>query len=103
MSHTSRSFGSSVNTFITMIMMILCIAFCLLGANSVAAAQEDVLNPETPISREDLVKIAGYGEDKLSTVLITGSVLCDEAAGRLNDNGDDEARTLPRPQPVSGQ
>ncbi|XP_010087660.2 uncharacterized protein LOC21393901 [Morus notabilis] len=28
-------------------------------------------------SREELVKIAGYGEEKLSTVLITGSVHCE--------------------------
>ncbi|KAM7263371.1 hypothetical protein ACFE04_001054 [Oxalis oulophora] len=29
-------------------------------------------------SREDMVKMAGYGEEKLSTVLISGSVLCKE-------------------------
>lgn len=28
-------------------------------------------------SREELVRIAGYGEEKLSTVLITGSVHCE--------------------------
>ncbi|EEF39479.1 conserved hypothetical protein [Ricinus communis] len=28
-------------------------------------------------SREELVRLAGYGEEKLSTVLITGTVLCD--------------------------
>lgn len=29
------------------------------------------------LSREDMVEVAGYGEEKLSTVLITGSVYCE--------------------------
>lgn len=29
------------------------------------------------LSREEMVNMAGYGEEKLSTVLVTGSVLCE--------------------------
>lgn len=42
-------------------------------------------------SREELVDLAGYGEEKLSTVLITGSVFCPE-------HNDGPAP----PRPVSG-
>lgn len=33
-------------------------------------------------SREEMVRTAGYGEEKLSTVVITGTLLCDERIGR---------------------
>lgn len=35
-------------------------------------------------SQQDMVQIAGYGEEKLSTVLITGSVHCEEACNNLH-------------------
>lgn len=39
------------------------------------AAGREILLPEL-WSREDMVQVAGYGEEKLSTVLVTGTVLC---------------------------
>ncbi|KAL6990620.1 hypothetical protein U1Q18_008736 [Sarracenia purpurea var. burkii] len=44
-------------------------------------------------SREELVQIAGYGEEKLSTVLISGTLLCQSCY-------DEEAQT--HSHPVSG-
>ncbi|OVA02188.1 Pollen Ole e 1 allergen/extensin [Macleaya cordata] len=36
-------------------------------------------------SRSDLVEMAGYGEQKLSSVLVTGTVICDVCLGREAD------------------
>lgn len=35
------------------------------------------LHPSIVMSREELVQVAGYGEEKLSSVLVTGTLLCD--------------------------
>ncbi|KAL3740946.1 hypothetical protein ACJRO7_022123 [Eucalyptus globulus] len=43
---------------------------------AVAGAEED-LQPELSVRRDEIVEMAGYGEEKLSTVLVTGSVLCE--------------------------
>uniref|UniRef100_A0A2P2P2X1 Pollen Ole e 1 allergen and extensin family protein n=1 Tax=Rhizophora mucronata TaxID=61149 RepID=A0A2P2P2X1_RHIMU len=41
-------------------------------------AQEEIVNPLYGFSsREEMVQLAGYGEEKLSTVLVTGTVLCE--------------------------
>jgi hypothetical protein len=45
------------------------------AASTFDAAQENLLFELS--SREDLVQIAGYGEEKLSTVLVTGSIHCE--------------------------
>lgn len=47
--------------------------FILLGLSATAAKGE---MPMQHLSREELVRIAGYGEEKISSVLIMGSVLC---------------------------
>lgn len=44
---------------------------------SSASGVEDYQNLFGLSSREEVVEIAGYGEEKLSTVLITGSLHCD--------------------------
>lgn len=51
--------------------------FFLLAGYPVASAREakDELFFHLS-SREDMMQMAGYGEEKLSTVLVTGSVLC---------------------------
>uniref|UniRef100_A0A7N0UI67 Uncharacterized protein n=1 Tax=Kalanchoe fedtschenkoi TaxID=63787 RepID=A0A7N0UI67_KALFE len=68
---------------------LICVMVVVLGMVSGEARRE--LHPLFGLSsREELVDLAGYGEEKLSTVLITGSVLClDHAASN-------------HPQPVSG-
>lgn len=43
-----------------------------------------------PSSREELVQIAGYGEERLSTVLVTGSILCEACL-----HGDPHIREWP--------
>lgn len=49
-------------------------------------------------SREELVKVAGYGEDKISTVQIEGKVVC-QACG----DGDERSLLHPLPTyPISG-
>ncbi|KAG9150926.1 hypothetical protein Leryth_003059 [Lithospermum erythrorhizon] len=53
------------------------------------------LNPLVNLStREELVHVAGYGEEKLSTVIITGQVRC------LSSRVDAQGHQLP--QPISG-
>ncbi|XP_021719839.1 uncharacterized protein LOC110687490 [Chenopodium quinoa] len=51
-------------------------------------------------SRDEMVQMAGYGEEKLSTVLITGSVICYEACLAAK-HGNHHQLKLP-PQPISG-
>ncbi|KAK9014808.1 hypothetical protein V6N11_005946 [Hibiscus sabdariffa] len=58
-------------------MMILVSLFL---EQSVASELEEMVI-DKPISyelwsRDEMIRLAGYGEEKLSTVLITGSVLC---------------------------
>ncbi|KAI3434152.1 uncharacterized protein J3R85_006796, partial [Psidium guajava] len=53
------------------------------------AVEEDPLF-ELSVRRDEMVEMAGYGEEKLSTVLVTGSVLCD---GCLR--GDSQLRAWP--------
>lgn len=51
-------------------------------------------------SRDDLVHMAGYGEEKLSTVTISGKILC-HACEEIH--GDEEiAQPLPAANPVTG-
>ncbi|XVF75163.1 hypothetical protein PTKIN_Ptkin13bG0165300 [Pterospermum kingtungense] len=43
-------------------------------------------------SREEMVQMAGYGEEKLSTVLVTGTVLCEAC---LHEDADPQLRAWP--------
>ncbi|KAK9267623.1 hypothetical protein L1049_010054 [Liquidambar formosana] len=54
------------------LVMFLFILFFFLGTSK--AGRE---NPLVMSSREYMVEMAGYGEEKLSTVLVTGTVLCE--------------------------
>ncbi|KAF8023290.1 hypothetical protein BT93_F0705 [Corymbia citriodora subsp. variegata] len=42
-----------------------------------AAGVEEDPQSELSVRRDEMVEMAGYGEEKLSTVLVTGSVLCE--------------------------
>ncbi|KAE8715139.1 acyl carrier protein 3 [Hibiscus syriacus] len=44
-------------------------------------------------SRDEMVHLAGYGEEKLSTVLVTGSVLCE--ARQLHSQSQPQLRSWP--------
>ena len=64
--------------------MRLALLVFFLGTASVAAGREALL-PEL-WSREDMVQVAGYGEEKLSTVLVTGTVLCHTCLDKKSQN-----------------
>ncbi|KAJ8770475.1 hypothetical protein K2173_017966 [Erythroxylum novogranatense] len=65
---------------------------CISFLQSSSAAAEDV-NPLFDLSsREEMVQLAGYGEEKLSTVLVTGAVLCEACL-----HGDPQLRSWPIP------
>ncbi|KAI4298819.1 hypothetical protein L6164_032336 [Bauhinia variegata] len=53
-----------------LVMLLLCFV-----VGSPAAGEDSPLFMFT--SRQEMVRMAGYGEEKVSTVLVTGSVLCD--------------------------
>lgn len=62
--------------------------FFLLGLGGTTAVatgdREDNNNPVVELSsRDELVNIAGYGEDKLSTVTISGKLLCHACMGGM--------------------
>ncbi|KAI4296049.1 hypothetical protein L6164_036039 [Bauhinia variegata] len=56
----------------TLVLLFLCFV-----GGSPAAGEDNSLFMLT--SREEMVQMAGYGEERLSTVLVTGSVQCDAA------------------------
>lgn len=57
------------------LVMSLVLLVFFLGTTKAVTAGREALMPEV-WSREDMVQVAGYGEEKLSTVLVTGTVLC---------------------------
>ncbi|CAL9014972.1 unnamed protein product [Prunus brigantina] len=85
-----------VNDFIyKLVLLNLVICSCLSLSRSVSMASaadiddQVLVNNNNPLnqlmsSQQDMVQIAGYGEEKLSTVLITGSVHCEEACNNLH-------------------
>ncbi|GAB4830724.1 hypothetical protein Ancab_004757 [Ancistrocladus abbreviatus] len=76
----------------TMMMMIIFFLSLIVHVNMAEAALRDttsIFNAWNS-SRDEMVEMAGYGEEKLSTVLVTGTLLC-------------KSSSLPhRPVPVSG-
>ncbi|KMT04366.1 hypothetical protein BVRB_8g184390 [Beta vulgaris subsp. vulgaris] len=52
-------------------------------------------------SRDEIVQLAGYGEEKLSTVLITGGVVCNKACLATKHSSNHHQLQL-SPQPISG-
>lgn len=53
-------------------------------------AEEEMNSLYQLSTREELMQMAGYGEEKLSTVLVTGSVLCEASV-----DGQDQLRAWP--------
>ncbi|CAA2981878.1 Hypothetical predicted protein [Olea europaea subsp. europaea] len=78
------------NTLVNMIFFIFLLLLCP-GTLSTAAGQEKSII-ELPTVNEDLVNWAGYGEEQLSRVLITGELLC---------HGDRNHKDSVHPLPVS--
>jgi len=66
--------GCNNLTMITNFISTVFIIFIITFQASMAKAE----NPLQEFSnREELVQLAGYGEEKLSTVLVTGTILCE--------------------------
>ncbi|XP_060185987.1 uncharacterized protein LOC132615400 [Lycium barbarum] len=79
-----------------MIFMIFFISFFVLET----LARESVSIVESISMRDDVIKMAGYGEEKLSTVYIHGKVVChDEDDHGCNSINDDNLELGPRPVP----
>ncbi|XP_071920996.1 uncharacterized protein [Coffea arabica] len=90
------------------IMIMAFLAFLLfLEIPVMAGGSEDTTidNPIAELStREELVHMAGYGEEKLSTVTISGKLLC-HACADIHDHhhqANQLDQPLPAPAPVSG-
>ncbi|XAR65761.1 hypothetical protein NMG60_11009981 [Bertholletia excelsa] len=79
-------FRGSCNN-ILMSFLFLSAFFLVLGAPAAMAARENPLVDFS--SRDELVKMAGYGEEKLSTVLISGTLVCSSCSH------DNKAQTDP--------
>ncbi|CAK9156804.1 unnamed protein product [Ilex paraguariensis] len=79
------------DNLVKIIMSLMFILFIFIGTAPLVAGRQ---NPLVELSsREDLIKMAGYGEEKLSTVMVSGTVLCYACS-------DQEAQA--HPHPVSG-
>ena len=76
-------------------MVFVFISFLFLLVLATPAMARRQINPlvELP-SGEKLAEMAGYGEEKLSTVMVSGTVLCEACSN--DQNG------LTNPQTVSG-
>lgn len=66
-----------VMLFSLCLLLLLLLNIVVGSPPSSASGVEDYQNLFGLSSREEVVEIAGYGEEKLSTVLITGSLHCD--------------------------
>ncbi|KAL9993729.1 hypothetical protein Hdeb2414_s0998g00971531 [Helianthus debilis subsp. tardiflorus] len=72
--------------------ILLFIFFGFLGAHKTLARYV----PENPLvelsSADDLRRVAGYGDEKLSTVVVSGSILCDVC---LDKNSPPQSHPIP--------
>lgn len=65
--------------------LVIMLVFLVFFFGTSGAAGRESLLPEL-WSREDMVQVAGYGEEKLSTVLVTGTVLCHTCLDKESQN-----------------
>ncbi|KAF5728835.1 hypothetical protein HS088_TW21G00989 [Tripterygium wilfordii] len=75
---------------------VLFLQAALMAAGAVEG-EEYLLNNHNQLlysNREEMVQIAGYGDEKLSTVLVTGSVVCEAC---LHGDGEPHLRQWPIP------
>ncbi|KAL1804116.1 hypothetical protein ACET3Z_032763 [Daucus carota] len=60
--------------------ILFLVVFCVVCSPAAFAVRTGVDDKNDPLTeffnREESIKFAGYGEDKLSTVLVTGTLLC---------------------------
>lgn len=84
----SYSCGSGSKLVRMMSYLMIIIIFLLEGS---MAEEEEMSSSYELSTREELVQMAGYGEEKLSTVLVTGSVLCEACL----HGQDDQLRAWP--------
>ncbi|KAK7292488.1 hypothetical protein RIF29_08269 [Crotalaria pallida] len=94
-------FSSGCHTLIVLLRLLL-LLLCLLffsvhGSLAAVAGRGEDSSLLDLLSRDEAVRMAGYGEEKLSTVLITGSLHCE--ASFHNINGD---QPQPHAWPIPG-
>ncbi|GFZ10636.1 pollen Ole e 1 allergen and extensin family protein [Actinidia rufa] len=72
------------------LMFLMFMSFLFLQATPAMAGRQ--INPLVEFSsREELAEMAGYGEEKLSTVLVSGTVLCEACS---DENGQTNPQTM---------
>ncbi|PSR98385.1 Non-classical arabinogalactan protein [Actinidia chinensis var. chinensis] len=72
------------------LMFLMFMSFLLFLATHTMAGRQ--INPLVEFSsREELAEMAGYGEEKLSTVLVSGTVLCEACS---DENGQTNPQTM---------
>ncbi|XP_057470678.1 uncharacterized protein LOC130759553 [Actinidia eriantha] len=72
------------------LMFLMFMSFLMFLATPAMAGRQ--INPLVEFSsREELAEMAGYGEEKLSTVLISGTVLCETCS---DENGQTNPQTM---------
>ncbi|XP_075080724.1 uncharacterized protein LOC142166168 [Nicotiana tabacum] len=84
----STFFGHNkiVKTKMSNIFLFFFFFFSYLVLESLAIKRVSIV--ESITMREDMIKMAGYGEEKLSTVFIHGKVVCDNDSGCNNNNNN---------------
>ncbi|XP_057470620.1 uncharacterized protein LOC130759507 [Actinidia eriantha] len=72
------------------LMFLMFMSFLMFLATPAMAGRQ--INPLVEFSsREELAEMAGYGEEKLSTVLVSGTVLCEACS---DENGQTNPQTM---------
>lgn len=74
--------------------MLLLLCFVLLLVSPSPTFGKDNLQFKLSTRDDELVQMAGYGEEKLSTILVTGSVICEASFDGAGDQ--------PHPWPIQG-
>lgn len=91
----SQYLPHSYNNNIVMIKPFLFFFIILLFSFSLKTLVVVADNPLVELSsREELINVAGYGETKLSTVLVIGTLVCEEASSSL-DIGKPQLNSYP--------
>ncbi|KAL3521812.1 hypothetical protein ACH5RR_014646 [Cinchona calisaya] len=102
MTMTRRSHFQEGKMLSTFLIFILFFFFLFLET---PVTGEAMINPIVEFSsREELVDIAGYGEEKLSTVTISGKLLCHACDNNIHHHHakNELAVIIPAANPVSG-
>lgn len=84
----------------TIVFFLLFLQQTPLMAVAAKLEEDDIIIENKPTlyefsSRDEMVHLAGYGEEKLSTVLVTGTVLCEACHHRRRRDPQPQLRSWP--------